>query len=159
MTFKDQKFEQRFQTMGDEAEGIFEDVYPQAWERFGLNRPQLQMSSLSVPIRYAPDYITSKGLIEVKGFGRDRTLKIKHENLDALWTWHQEIFRTDLFVWNRADQKFGFVRLPDLDKAIQNFATEDVFPEGKPYWALGLAHIPTTYWYGRHEPMLPPDRA
>jgi hypothetical protein len=159
MSFKDQNFQTRYASMGDEAEAVFEDVYPQGWERAGLNRPNLQMSSLSLPVRYTPDYITSKGYIEVKGFGRDRLLKIKDENLEALWTWHEHIMRTDLFVWNRADQEYGFVRLGDLEDALEQFGTDGIFPEGKTFRALEAAKIPTTFWYARDEPMLPPDRA
>ena len=151
-TFKDKPWEQRFASMGDEAEGVFEDVYPQGYVRSGLDRPPIQMSVLPMKIRYTPDYLTSKGYVEVQGLGQDRIFKIKHEKLDALFLWHTD-FRADLFLWDRTAKRYGFVRLGDLEPILLEHATTKHFKEGKPYYALHVDQVPVTHWYERDEPM------
>lgn len=131
--------------MGDEAESVFEAVYPQGWERYGLNRPRLSMSMLPPKIRYTPDYVTSKGLIEVQGFGRDQTFKLKMDKYEALNEWHLD-FRVDLFVWDTTNKRYGYVRLHDFMEAYEAHGEERAFPEGKAYMALHADHLPVTQW-------------
>jgi hypothetical protein len=155
-TFKDKDWSERFKSMGDEAETVFEDVYPQGFVRFGLNRPPIQMGALPPKVRYTPDYLTSKGFVEVQGLGQDRIFKIKHEKLDALFLWHSD-FRADLFLWDRTAKRYGFVRLADLEPVLVKEATTRHFIEdgakGKPYYALRIDLVPTTHWYELGEPM------
>lgn len=152
-SFKDAGWARRYASMGDEAEAVFEAVYPQGWVRFGLDRPPLRMYDLPAKIRYCPDYLTSKGFVEVQGLGRDRTVKVKHDKLDAMEQWHEE-FRCDLFLWDRTKERFGFVRLTDLQDAIAaGKATTEHFPEGKAYFAFNVDDAPVDKWYDRLEKM------
>jgi hypothetical protein len=132
--------------MGDEAEGIFEAVYPQGWVRSGLDRPPISMSMLPPKIRYTPDYLTSKGYIEVQGFGRDQTIKLKKDKYDALEAWNLD-FRADLFVWDTTNKRYGFVRLHDFMEAWEQHGTEGAFDDGRnPYLALAAEHLPVDEW-------------
>lgn len=146
MSFKDQSFAHRFSAMGDEAEGVFEAVYPQGWARFGLNRPPINLSQVPSKIRYAPDYITSKGFVEVQGFGRDQTVKLKVAKYEALNQWHLE-FRCDLFLWDSHNRRYGFVRLHDFIEAWEEHGWSDAFDDGRnPYMALKAERLPVDAW-------------
>lgn len=143
--FRNQSFAGRFAAMGDEAEGVFEAVYPEGFVRFGINRPPINLANVPAKIRYTPDFLTGRGLVEVQGFGKDQILKLKHDKLNALWAWHED-FRVDLFVWDSTNKEYGWVRLPELDDAITAHAVEAMFPENKPYWALHSMDIPVIEW-------------
>lgn len=146
MSFKDRGWGNRFNQMGDEAEGVFEAVYPQGWARYGLNRPPIQMGKLPPKIRYTPDYVTSKGLIEVQGFGRDQTFKLKDDKYDALNQWHLD-FRVDLFVWDTTNKRYGYVRLHDFMEAWEEHGWRDAFDDGRnPYMAIKAEHLPVEHW-------------
>lgn len=155
--FKDRSWDERFKRMGDEAEGVFEAVYPEGWVRFGLERPPIRMDYLPDKMRYTPDYLTSKGLVEVQGLGRDRRFKMKHSKLAALQDWHED-FRVDLFVWDRTAERFGFVRLPDLEAVLEERGKVDHFPEGPAYSHVGVDELPVTTWYQRLEKMAPREK-
>lgn len=143
-SFRDRPFDQRIGAMGDQAEGVFEQVYPQGWVRFGLNRPPLAMHMLPRKIRFTPDYLTSKGFVEVQGFGRDQTFKLKDDKLDALWDWHRD-FRCDLFVYDSANHRYGFVRLADLCEAFDANGMHGAFDGGaNPYQSLIADFLPVT---------------
>lgn len=155
MTFKDRAFSDRFNKMGDEAEGIFEAVYPEAFARYGLQRPPVNLNGVPAFVRYTPDYFTNKGLVEVQGFGRDQTFKLKVDKYEALRDW--EVFagwRVDLFVWDSANHRYGFVRLADLTRTIALVGTSawpvgwtiDTFPEGKEYYAIKAECLPVVEW-------------
>ena len=117
--FHTQSWVGRFAELGDTAEAIFEQVYPNNWVRFGLNRPPLKMSSLTVRSRYAPDYLTSDGYVEVKGCGRDGIIKIKRENLDALQWWHSNE-QVRFFFWDSHRTRHVMVGLRELTDLIDN---------------------------------------
>ena len=145
-TFSSQSFSKRFSKMGDEAEGIFEAVYPQGWARYGLNRPPIQLKNVPPKIRYTPDYITGKGLVEVQGFGRDQTFKLKIDKWQALIDWHND-FRVDLFVWDTTNKRYGYVRLHDLGVALDEHGWDDAFDNGaNPYVAIKADQIPVDEW-------------
>jgi hypothetical protein len=146
MSFKDRKWGNRFNAMGDEAEGVFEAVYPQGWARYGINRPPIQLANVPAFVRYTPDYLTSKGLIEVQGFGRDQTFKLKDDKYEALRQW-QAIFRVDIFVWDSTHKRYGYVRLNDFMEAWEQHGWSDAFDDGKnPYMALKAEHLPVEHW-------------
>lgn len=151
-SFKDKDWNQRYESMGDEAEAVFEAAYPQGFVRFGLDRPPLRMMDLPTKIRYTPDYLTGKGLVEVQGLGRDRKMKVKLEKLASLQEWAKD-FRVDLFLWDRTAERFGFVRLPDLATALYNGGNVGHFPEGKAYLWLHVDDVPVCTWYSRLERM------
>lgn len=127
--FSDKSFDSRFGAMGDEAEGMFEQVHPKGWVRWGLDRPNLKVSALPVKIRYAPDYLTSDGFVEVMGVGRDQILKLKVEKLCCLWQWHAEM-PTNLFIWDSKNKRYCTVSIPDLMTQL-GIASMGSFPEGK----------------------------
>lgn len=147
MSFRDRPFKSRFTKMGDEAEGVFEATYPEGWTRFGLNRPPINLKDVPPFIRYTPDYLTGKGLVEVQGFGRDQTFKLKDDKLAALMQWHG-MFRADLFVYDSHNKRYGFVRLRDLQAALEaGRAERGAFDDGKkPYWAVRAEHLPVVEW-------------
>lgn len=142
MSFKDRSWEDRYAKMGDEAEGVFEDVYPHGYVRFGLNRPPLNMSSLGVKIRYTPDYLTSASLVEVQGHGADGRVKLKHEKLAALREWatdHPGGVR--MFLWDSTNKRHALVELPELERLFVRHGEERTFPEGKGYWSVDADHV------------------
>lgn len=144
MTFHKQPFSQRFGQLGDEAEGIFEAVHPKGFARFGINRPPIQLGNVPKRIRYAPDYLTSDGLIEVKGCGRDQLLKIKLENWNCLMFWHQ-VFQTQLFVWDTTNKRYTYVELSvleDLFNQPESGISFKHFDDPKGYFAIPLAAFP-----------------
>lgn len=142
MSFRDGSFGQRFAKMGDEAEGIFEATYPQGFARYGINRPPINLGTVPEMIRFTPDYLTSKGLVEVQGFGRDQTVKMKVIKWSSMWRWHNEVFRTDLFLWDTTNKRYGWVRLPELGEAMYEHGELRAFPEGTDYWALHACKVP-----------------
>lgn len=149
-SFRDQGWVARFGALGDEAEGIFEATYPEGWARFGLNRPPIRLSSVPPFIRYTPDYLTSKGLVEVQGLGRDQTFKLKVDKLAALHQW-AEHFRVDLFVWDSSKRRYGWLRLDELDWALLNEGRTREFAEGKPYRALAAGKLPVVGGWTSYE--------
>lgn len=137
--FSNQSFDARFGAMGDEAEGVFEHVYEKGFVRWGLNRPSIQVSALAMKIRYAPDYLTTNGFVEVMGVGRDQTLKLKVEKLLCLWQWNHEM-PTQLFIWDSKNQRYCYVSIPDLANQL-GIATMATFPEGKNYWQIPISKL------------------
>ena len=149
MSFHGQSFANRFAAMGDEAEQTFEQVHPHKWVRHGLNRPPLHMASLPTRVRYSPDYLTTAGFYECKGAGRDQTLKLKVENLNALHFWNQ-IFDTHLWVWDSHKRRYGSLTIKQVQKFIddpEGGVTLDHFHDGKAFFALPLSSIPIE-WTG-----------
>jgi hypothetical protein len=131
--------------MGDLAEAVFERVYPQGWFRYGLDRPPVQVHALPMFVRYTPDYGTSKGLVEVQGFGKDQRFKLKKEKYAALDQWHQQ-FRVDLFAYDSHNDRYGFMRLYDFVDAWEDYGSEGMFDGTKPYMALHAKHLPVDRW-------------
>ena len=146
MAFNERHWAKRFEQMGDEAEGIFESVYPQGFVKTGLCRPPILMSALPPMIRHMPDYLTSKGWVEVQGFGRDQLGKFKVDKLASLHEWHQT-FRVDFFLWDSKNRRHGWLRLPDLQQAIAAEAGElRAYHDGPSYWAIPLDDLPVVEW-------------
>lgn len=138
--FRDRPFDQRFGDMGDEAEGHFEEyatnVLKKGYVRFGLDRPPLRMSDLPTRLRYTPDYLMGKQFVEVQGFGRDQTYKIKLEKLNSLHWWN-DLHPVQMYVWDSHKKRECMLHLFDLDRII-NDGRADLghFAEGKAYFAL-----------------------
>lgn len=145
MSFRDRSFATRFKQMGDLAEGVFEKVYEEGWVRYGICRPPINLSQVTAFVRFTPDYLTAKGLVEVQGFGNDRTVKFKLDKLDALceWSEHQ---RVDLFLYDSTLDAYGWVRLGDLMDALATGSMKGAeirsFREGNRYWAIPAAELP-----------------
>ena len=124
------------------AEGAFEDWASNArtgYVRFGLDRPPIHVHRLPAFIRYTPDYLTTKSLVEVQGFGRDQTLKLKIEKLAALGKW-ADIHPVKMFCWDSTNQRAFMVDHEALVQAAEpttRQATLGSFPEGHQYWGYG----------------------
>ena len=143
-SFRHGSWTQRFEKMGDEAERVFEATYPQGFVRYGLARPPIGLSNVPAFIRYTPDYLTAKGLVEVQGLGQDQTFKLKMDKYESLFEWNAE-FRVDLFVWDSYKKRYGWIKFDDLDGYIlAGLAQRGTFPEGKTYWAVTADSLPTT---------------
>jgi hypothetical protein len=134
--FRNQSWSSRYGAMGDEAEEQFEIARAGKFARYGLNRPPINMGMVPPFLRYTPDYITSHGLVEVQGVGRDRILKIKKEKADALDLWHKE-FALQMFIWDTTNKRHTFVPWEDLACVLPALEV-DSFPEGKEYWKLNV---------------------
>lgn len=151
-SFRDQSFANRFAKMGDAAEGVFEATYPQNWERWGLDRARINLTKVPEFVRFAPDYLTAKGFVEVQGFGRDQRFKLKDAKRLALVEWHR-IFRCDVFVWDSANQRYGWLRLPELNDVLRNYGTADAFDGGRnPYVWLHADQLPIVDSWVDHQP-------
>lgn len=134
--FHKQSFSSRYSAMGDEAEGVFEELNTGKFVRYGLNRPPVAMNMLTPFVRYTPDYLTSKGFVEVQGVGKDRKLKLKIEKAIALQAWHEK-FRLLFFVWDSLKKESGYIDWPDMWNILPTMPTA-VFPEGKIYWEIDI---------------------
>ncbi len=134
--FRNQSFASRFSAMGDEAEGKYEELCGVAHVRFGLNRPPVSMKKLPPFIRYQPDYLTSNGLVECQGVGKDRILKVKIEKALALQQWHS-MFDLTMWVWDSTNERCADWPWAELWKLLPTMPVEH-FPEGKAYWAINV---------------------
>lgn len=141
--FHNKGWNDRFAAMGDEAEGVFEAVWPRGWARYGLNRPPIQMAALPLKLRYTPDYITSTGLVEVQGFGRDGMFRFKVEKYRSLVQWAGD-WHVDVFLWDKTKKKHATVALEDIE-AILASAEAGVYPEGKAYWKIPARNLQTEW--------------
>lgn len=135
MSFADQSWQARFGRMGDEAEAVFEEVYPKGYIRFGLNRPPIRVQDLPLKIRYMPDYLTSSELVECQGFGRDQVVKVKLEKWLALGMWNAEM-PVRLFLWDSKNERYGYVTIDQLTRAINTHGELGEFKEGKKVWLM-----------------------
>jgi hypothetical protein len=143
MSFKDQSWNSRFAQMGDQAEAQFvdwmENVVKAGYVRFGLDRPPIAVHMLPLKLRYTPDFLTSKRLYEVKGFGRDRIAKIKIENHDALEAWASDM-PTRIFFYNSTDHMAWTTNIVGLPWHELDVAS---FPEGKDYFQVTYEWLDT----------------
>jgi len=149
MSFRDQPLSKRWASMGDEAEGVFERVYTQVvkqnFVRYGLDRAPINTSRISPFIRYSPDYLTARGLVEVQGFGTDQTFKMKLCKLTALVEWRQWA-DVHVFVYDSKFDEYAWVRVDDLQEftSFENDFEIRTFPEGKAYYAIAKWTLPVT---------------
>lgn len=144
--FRNRHWNQRFEHMGDEAESVFEAVWPTNFVAYGLRRPPLQVHKLAPFVRYTPDYLTSTKLVEVQGVGRDGQIKLKLEKYSALKEWHVTSMDVILFVWDSKNRQYGTLDMDDLERLWcraydDNDNYRGVFPEGKPYFIIEVADV------------------
>ena len=135
MSFKDRGWNARFAEMGDQAEAKFEEVCDRGFVRYGLNRPPLRMSMLPPFVRYTPDYLTSRAFVEVQGFGRDQTFKLKVDKYEALAEWAQQ-HPVDLFIYDSHNDRHIQLSLDEVYDVIMASGHLDRFPEGKAFWSV-----------------------
>lgn len=145
--FHKQDWNSRFAAMGDEAEGIFEKVHKLNWVRTGLNRPPLQMSQLSLAVRYMPDYLTSRCWVEVQGCGRDQVIRIKDEKLVALNEWEQLGHPVEFFFWDTTNKRYCQVPLEAVMDEIYVLDSR-TYPEGKVFYEIPTSAFQWTDYKG-----------
>lgn len=142
MSYHEQSFNARFGTMGDAAEQQFEVLFPQH-HRFGINRPNMHVPSIPPMLRYAPDYMVVSGLVECMGIGRDATLKLKFDKLEALHRW-EVIAPVSLFVWDSHRSRYWIAQIADWHRACVEHGEVDEFSDNsKPYIRLKSSNFPT----------------
>ena len=146
--FRDQNFSQRFATMGDTAENVYEAVTPLGnTTRFGFRRPRgVKFSTFPVRVRHQPDYITASYLVEVMGLGRDGILKsMKTSKYDALKGWHKfaqwlGLLGLMLFVWNSAEKQFVTLAWKDIVAEVaysnRKYGLQSFENDGHEYYRL-----------------------
>ena len=102
-TFKDQNWEERIEVLGDPAEKAFQEYASRrglAVVKYGMDRPPIDLSRVAAFVRYTPDFLTSEGLVEVQGCGRDQLFKFKADKLQALMQW-QRHNHVNVWLWNQ----------------------------------------------------------
>jgi len=129
----------RQHTLGDTAEGKFEDIHDALgikYTRFGLNRPPFPVTPLPRFIRYTPDYLCADKLVEVQGIGRDAVLKVKPDKHAALMAWNDMCMPVELWVWDSHRGKYAFKPLVELP-----IVELGMFNDGNPYYAIDRGEI------------------
>lgn len=105
--FSDRSWQERETVLGDPAEKAFIQWATASNKRhvkYGLDRPPISLAHIPAFIRYTPDFLTDRTLVEVQGCGRDQTFKFKHDKLWAMARW-DGYMPVDWFLWNQpADQ-------------------------------------------------------
>lgn len=139
MTFNDASFVQRYQSMGDEAESMFEQIYPRNWIRYGLDRPPIQVWKLPPFIRYTPDYLCTDGLYEVQGCGQDGLIKIKLDKLESLRQWNL-LCPTSFWFWDKANRRYTTLSIQDAVNGTQVFK-KGRFSDGRDYWEMPVGWL------------------
>jgi len=146
--YRDQSFAQRFATMGDAAESVYEAVTPLGNTcRFGFRRPQgIKFSTFPERLRHQPDFVTASYLVEVMGLGRDGILKsMKVSKYEALKGWDRfakwlGLMGVMLFVWNSAEKQFLTLTWQDLVKEVafsrKKYGVQSFESDGNTYFRL-----------------------
>jgi hypothetical protein len=142
--YRDQPWSVRQMAMGDAAERCFEAVCQVGWARFGLNRPPVQVHKLPLMLRYMPDYITTKALVECQGFGRDQVVKLKLEKLLGLQRWMVE-HPTEIFLWDSHKKRYGQISVNDITQAVVAKGEIAEFKEGTKYWRIAADDLELTW--------------
>jgi|TARA_B100000586_G_C20059245_1_gene405520 hypothetical protein len=125
-------YEERYKSMGEEAEGEFERR-ERNWERFGFNRPDgFELYQIPKTFQNTPDYmqVHNRGfprLVEVMGIGSDETLKIKLNKITALQWWDASELDVWLWVWSSVRQTFADLKFGELMDIINR----EELPVGK----------------------------
>lgn len=147
--YRDRTFSDRLPFMGDEAEGVFEEVWEIAWERYGFNRPRPPMKEWSDFTKYTPDYIDRHGPIECQGFGRDRVLKIKDEKRSALQEWQKKEPKLRFFIWDTTEQRWACVSWRVVDKLLSTPHLTGAYPEGTTFRGLHSDQLANLKWHDK----------
>ena len=149
MGFSDSNFNNRMMTAGDPSEEACDLVYEGKTHALGLNRVWqngigLYMAKMTPAMRYTPDRMVIDRNVECMGIGRDRTLKIKHEKLDALAAW-EKVGPVDLFVFDQPQNAYYQTSIGAWREACVAHGEVKVFPEGKAYFALHVKDFPVAH--------------
>jgi len=141
MSFHKADFATRFQTMGDPAESAYDQVYPKS-HKLGLNRPGFSMRGMTAAQRYTPDRMFRDRFVECMGCGRDDTLKIKDEKIEALKQWRM-LGPVYLFVWSSKRSLYWEEPLEDWLIALAEHGVPGEFTnDSKTFRGLNVSHFP-----------------
>lgn len=132
MSYAEQPFAQRFATLGDEAESVYDSVLPLGPStQFGFRRPKgVKFGSFPETLRHMPDRVTATYLVEVAGMGRDGILKsVKVQKYEALKVWDKIAKLTGLlglalFVWNSSKKQYVVLGLKQINKLVKRSVHE-----------------------------------
>lgn len=141
--YRDQSFATRFAALGDAAESVFEAVWPTTWERYGLRRPNVSVAKLPQRVRHTPDYLTTDCFVEVKGAGRDQTLKLKLAEWNCAHFWNA-IHPLHYFVWDSSKKRWATFPLTELERWVEDDPSNlelERFHDGKAYFAIPLSFL------------------
>jgi len=138
--FANQSFNKRFDSMGDLAEGVFEEWCGVNYVRFGLNRPPIAMWKLPLRIRHTPDYLTSDYLVEVQGFGRKQVVPMKLDKWKSLLWWDRNVMPVRLFLHDSHKNRELMFPIKKLRPLI-DAAEVRKFPEGNEYYAIDAGEV------------------
>lgn len=150
--YNEQTWQNRYATMGDTAETIFETIAPFGkFERFGFNRLPFRMTHMSEFVRHTPDYVTATGhLIEVMGCGTDLVLKLKVSKYEALkeWNRHNQVV---LFLWNSATSEYCTLHWEQVKGQVAAARKRGIlaFNDGNEYFGIPWGDLPMVVPYER----------
>lgn len=148
MAFHDLSFRQRFATMGDEAERVYEAVKPMGNTiRFGWDRPKgISFKALPTSMRHLPDYYAQAGyFVEVMGLGKDDLLKsIKVNKYEALKLWAKigRLLGVEMavFIWNSHRQEYVTLMWRDIvdlvNQSKRKFGIQKFKNDGNEYYQI-----------------------
>lgn len=147
MAFNELPFNQRFKSMGDEAEAVYEEAKPMGLTtRFGWRRPKgITFKKMPLVLRHSPDYYAQAGyLVEVMGMGKDGVLKsLKVEKYNALKVWKRIAdllgLELALFIWNSYEQQYVTILWPSLVKLVTKSKRSlgvESFDDGNEYYPI-----------------------
>lgn len=146
MTFNEQSWQTRYQAMGDEAEGVFEKVWPRAFVRYGLNRPPISLKVVPKFIRYTPDYMDRYGLVECQGCGQDRLLKVKDDKAAALTAWSEHAILR-FFLWDRTEHRWCDMPWEQVVDYLKNSKIRGEYHEGNKWTAIHVDRTLDVEWH------------
>lgn len=150
-TFSERNWDERIG--GDffyHSESKFERFWPGPYQHFGFGPEADKMATwkMGAYMSHAPDYIaalTSQSqpvLVEVQGTGRGgdkdgvRSHKFKARKLDALGQWNSKSEVT-FWLWDDTAHEFVWTSYVSVRGMIaRGFATQGLFDNARPYWAL-----------------------
>ena len=144
MSFNKQSFQQRFNEMGDTAEGVYMEVLPIGNSLpFGWRRPKITMKNMTPTIKHMPDFYAGSGyLVEVMGCGGDLILKLKVDKYESLKEWNR-IQPVTLFVYNSHLRAWVLLSWDDIKKAVNIGRKNGVkhFHDGPTYLPIGWSAL------------------
>jgi hypothetical protein len=86
-----------------------------------------------------PDYLTTKGWVEVMGVGDDQTLKLKLDKLMALHFWRL-LMPVDLWVYDSRRDRHAEAPIERVNDLVMGTSV-DRFPEGQPYYEISAEEL------------------
>lgn len=142
--FHDLPWDERQRYLGDDAERAFRrwcELVGLKCAKYGLDRPEVDVSKLGPMLRYTPDFIAGSDLYEVMVVGRDNLLKLKVEKYMYLGQWNLTMAPTHLWVWHWPSNTGGAKPVPSLANVVIGEPDLRSFHDGKHYWAIDVDRL------------------